>query len=244
MRYFLLIFVLTVVGVAVIAGKRGHHFRKPPFYIFPDMDRQPKLRPQEPNKFFANGISSQFPVAGTIARGERYEEVPANTGKMPGTTNFVETIPIQVTAELMNRGRERFNVYCSPCHGAGGDGKGVTTKLGMAVIADLHDTKTRRVPQQSDGEIFNTISNGKNLMQGYASQIPTDDRWAIVGYVRALQRSRLATLEDVPADQRAEIGRAMTAAAAPPAGTNAPAGKPAAPGQAPQPAPGAQPKSK
>src|SRR5688572_24664045 len=202
MRYFLLIFVLTIAAVVVIAGKRGHHFSKPPVYLFPDMDRQPKLRPQEPSQFFANGVSSQLPVPGTIARGERYQDVPANTGKAPGTTNFTDTIPIPVTAELMNRGRERFNIYCAPCHGAGGDGKGVTTKLGMGVIADLHDAKTRRVPQQSDGELFHVISNGKNLMQGYAAQIPIDDRWAIIAYLRALQRSRLATMEEVPADQR------------------------------------------
>ena len=222
MRYLLLILVVTVAAVFAIAGKRGHHFRKPPVYIFPDMDRQPKLRPQEPNKFFANGISSQLPVPGTVARGDRYEDTPANTGKQPGTTNFVDLIPIPVTSALMSRGRERFDVYCAPCHGGAGDGKGVTTKFGMGVIADLHDTKTRRVPQQSDGELFNTISNGKNLMQGYAAQIPIDDRWAIVAYVRALQRSRLATLDDVPADQRAELTKAM----APGAGQS-PAAQPA-----------------
>jgi mono/diheme cytochrome c family protein len=220
MRYFLLIFGLTVAAVMILGGQRGHTFRKPPAYIFPDMDRQPKLRPQEPNKFFANRISSQLPVPGTIARGDPFEDTPANTGKNPGTTNYVDTIPIPVTAELMARGQERFNIYCGPCHGAAGDGKGVPTKFGMAVIADLHDNKARRVPQQSDGEIFHTISYGKNLMQGYASQIPINDRWAIIAYLRALQRSRLATLEDVPADVRAELARAM--AAAPAATTSAP----------------------
>ena len=217
MRYILLVVLVTIAAVAVIAGKRGHHFRKPPIYIFPDMDRQPKLRPQEPSAFFANGISSQLPVPGTIARGEPYQDVPANTGRVPGTTNYVNAIPIPVTLSLMDRGRERYNIYCAPCHGAGGDGKGVTTKFGMGVIADLHDTKARRVPQQSDGEIFATISIGKGLMQGYASQIPISDRWAIIAYLRALQRSRLATLEDVPAAQRAELSRLMTPAAAAPA---------------------------
>jgi mono/diheme cytochrome c family protein len=219
MRYFLLLLVLSVVGVGVVLGKRGHTFRKPPVYIFPDMDRQPKLRPQEPNRFFANGISSQFPVAGTIARGDAFEDTPLNTGKKPGTTNYTDTIPIPVTAELMARGQERFNIYCGACHGQAGDGKGVPTKFGMAVIADLHDSKARRVPQQSDGEIFYTISYGKGLMQGYAPQIPTHDRWAIVAYLRALQRSRLATLEDVPAELRADLSRALPAA---------PSGQPAA----------------
>jgi len=217
MRYFLLLFVLTGVILGVGLGKRGHTFRKPPVYIFPDMDRQPKLRPQEPNRFFVNGISSQLPVPGTIARGDPFEDSPVNTGKKPGTTNYIDTIPIPVTAELMARGQERFNIYCAACHGQAGDGKGVPTKFGMAVIADLHDVKARRVPQQSDGELFNTLSYGKNLMQGYASQIPINDRWAIIAYVRALQRSRLATLEDVPAEMRAELSRALPAApSAPP----------------------------
>lgn len=230
MRYFLLLFALTVAAVMIIAGQRGHTFRKPPVYIFPDMDRQPKLRPQEPNRFFANGISSQLPVAGTIARGDAFEDTPVNTGKKPGTTNYIETIPVPVTAELMARGQERFNINCAVCHGAGGDGKGVPTKFGMAVIADLHDNKARRVPQQSDGEIFYTISYGKGLMQGYAPQIPINDRWAIIAYLRALQRSRLATLEDVPAELRAEVSRALPAASsAQPTATNQPAAAPAQP---------------
>ena len=130
----------------------------------------------------------------------------------------------------MARGQERFNIYCGACHGQAGDGKGVPSKFGMAVIADLHDARARRVPQQSDGEIFNTLSYGKGLMQGYAPQIPIMDRWAIIAYLRALQRSRLATLDDVPAELRAELSRAMQAAPSAPA--------PAAPGAAPaQPAP-------
>ncbi|HKQ37957.1 MAG TPA: cytochrome c, partial [Verrucomicrobiae bacterium] len=143
-----------------------------------------------------------------------------------------DTIPVPVTAELMARGQERFNIYCAACHGQAGDGKGVPTKFGMAVIADLHDNKTRRVPQQSDGEIFNTLSYGKGLMQGYAPQIPIMDRWAIIAYVRALQRSRLATLEDVPAELRADLSRAMQAApSGTAAATNQPGAAPAQPAQ-------------
>jgi len=231
MRYFLLIFGLMIVTVMVVAGKRGHTFRKPPVFLFPDMDKQPKLRPQEPNRFFANGISSQFPVEGTIARGQPYEDIPVNTGKKPGTTNYVDTIPIPVTAELMARGQERFYIFCAPCHGAAGDGKGVPVKFGMAVIADLHDNKARRVPQQSDGEIFYTITYGKNLMQGYGPQIPINDRWAIIAYLRALQRSRLASLEDVPAEVRAELSKAMPATPTAPAAPAAPQ-PPAAPAPA------------
>jgi mono/diheme cytochrome c family protein len=209
MRYFLLAFGVIVITVMVVAGKRGDLSRRPPIELFPDMDRQPKLRPQAANTFFKDGLSSQLPVAGTIARGAAYQESPENTGKVPGTTNWVATIPMPVTQQMLARGQNRYNISCAPCHGAQGDGKGITTRFGMAVIADLHDAGTRKVPQQSDGAIFNTISYGKGLMQPYASDITIEDRWAIVAYVRALQRSRLGTLEDVPADERAAVTRPL-----------------------------------
>lgn len=205
MRYFLLAFGVCVISVMVIAGKRGDMSRLPPIEVFPDMDRQPKLRPQAANSFFKDGLSSQQPVAGTVARGSAYQDTPENTGKISGTTNGVATIPIPITAQLLKRGQERFNINCSPCHGMQGDGKGITTKLGMAVIADLHDAAGRKVPQQSDGDIFNTISYGKGLMQGYAANVPIQDRWAIVAYVRALQRSHLGSMDDVPAAERANV---------------------------------------
>jgi mono/diheme cytochrome c family protein len=202
--------------VMAIAGKRGSISRNPPIEIFSDMDRQPKLRPQTFAGFFPDHMSSRLPVAGTIARSKPYqvsggrevypfEDSPVNTGKIPGTTNFVETIPLPVTARLMERGQQRFTIYCSPCHGAQGDGKGITSKLGMTVIADLHDGATRKVVQQPDGQIFNTITYGKTLMGAYGGIIPVEDRWAIIAYVRALQRSRLASIQDVPADERSKI---------------------------------------
>ena len=215
MRYFLLIFALCIVVVMAVAGKRGSTSRRPPIEIFSDMDRQPKVRPQTYSDFFSDHLSSRLPVAGTIARSKPYqingsevypyEDAPVNTGKIPGTTNFVETIPLPVTAQLMQRGQQRFNIYCSPCHGAQGDGKGITTKLGMAVVADLHDGGARKVPQQPDGQIFNTITYGKTLMGAYGGIIPVEDRWAIIAYLRALQRSHLATIDDVPADDRSRI---------------------------------------
>jgi mono/diheme cytochrome c family protein len=189
----------------VVAGKRGDMSRRPPIELFPDMDRQPKLRPQAANSFFQDGLSSQQPIAGTIARGSAWQDSPENTGRIPGTTNFVATIPVPVTQQLLARGQQRFNINCAPCHGTQGDGKGVTTKFGMTVIADLHDVQARKVPQQSDGELFNTISNGKLLMQGYAANVTIADRWAIIAYVRALQRSHLGLMDDVPAAERANV---------------------------------------
>ncbi|MCI0748602.1 MAG: cytochrome c [Verrucomicrobia subdivision 3 bacterium] len=220
MRYFLLIFGLTILGVMLIAGKRGDISRRPPLEVFPDMDRMPKLRPQTRADFFTDGMSSRLPVAGTVARGSAWQDAPVNTGKQPGTTNWVEVIPVAVNEQLMKRGQERYTVYCLVCHGAAGDGKGITGKYGMVAMANFHDP---RLVKMADGEIFNAITFGKNLMGPYGGQIPIEDRWAIIAYVRALQRSRLATLDDVPADHRDALRRAMP----PPApATNAPAARP------------------
>jgi mono/diheme cytochrome c family protein len=206
MRYFLLGFLLLSVLIVAVAGRRGHMSRKPPFEIFPDMDRQPKLRPQTIAPFFKDKMSSQLPVAGTVARGSTFEESVLTTGRINGTTNWVETNALPITATLLARGQERFNINCSPCHGASGDGKGITTKFGMGIIADLHDAKPpRRVVQQADGEIFNTITFGKNLMGPYGPNVVPEDRWAIIAYLRVLQRSHLASIEDVPQDQRGKL---------------------------------------
>lgn len=213
MRAFLLIFGVCVVLVMLIAGKRGDLSRRSPIEIFPDMDRQLKLRPQTPNSFFPNGLSSQLPPPGTVAQtgpmlvGGRkvypHQDDPVNTGRLPGTTNFVELNPLPVTAQLLARGRERFTIYCTPCHGATGEGNGITKKIGaMAVVASLHD---KRIVELPDGDIFNTITHGKNLMGAYGPQIPVEDRWAIVAYVRALQLSHLGSPDDLPAELKAKL---------------------------------------
>jgi mono/diheme cytochrome c family protein len=202
MRYFLFIFALCTIMVMAIAGKRGSLSRREPIELFPDMNRQPKLRPQSPDLFFADGRSSRVAVPGTIAVDDRFEDVPVNTGRVPGTTNFVENIPVPVTAQLLARGQQRFNINCSPCHGAQGDGNGVMKKLNLTTIANLHD---QRIVKLADGEIFNTITYGKNTMQGYGANVVVDDRWAIVAYLRALQLSKLGTIDDVPESMRASV---------------------------------------
>jgi len=213
MRYFLLILGVCMLVVMGIAGKRGDKSRKPPIYIFPDMKRQLKLRPQTANSFFANGLSSQLPPPGTVAQSKPmnvggkevypFEDVPVNTGRIPGTTNFVELTPFPVTAQLLARGQQRFTIYCAPCHGATGEGKGITQKIGaMAVVGNLHD---KRMVEMPDGEVFNTISNGKTLMGAYGPQIPVEDRWAIIAYVRALQLSRLGSADDLSPELRANL---------------------------------------
>lgn len=215
MRYFLLIFGVVVVLVVLIAGRRGDVSRQPPFEIFPDMDRQLKLRPQTANGFFANGLSSQLPPPGTVAQSAPFkvggqvvypfEDAPVNTGRPVGqgsSTNYVALNPLPVTAELLSRGQQRFTIYCAPCHGQTGEGNGVVKKFGYPTIRSLHEPV---VVRQGDGELFHTIGYGKNTMLGYASQIPVEDRWAIVAYVRALQLSRLGSVDDLSADSRAKL---------------------------------------
>jgi mono/diheme cytochrome c family protein len=213
MRYFfaaLFGFLLLALTVFGIAGRRGTDFRKPPLEIFDDMVRQDKLRPQVPNSFFADGRSSQAFVAGTVAQrigdhgNDTWQGTAENTGMEPGKTNFVATIPVPVTAALMARGRERYNISCLPCHSATGDGNGITKKIGaMPVVANLLDKNAITIP---DGQVFHIIGQGKAPnMQGYAANIEINDRWAIVAYVRSLQRARFATLEEVPAADRATL---------------------------------------
>ena len=213
MRQLLYIILIMLTGVAVgvgIAGRQGRLSRKPPIEVFPDMDRQLRMRPQQPNDFFTNGLSSQLPPPGTIARSQPvqtvngaiypFEDAPVNTGRVTGTTNFVETNPLPVTSPLLQRGRERFNIYCAPCHGALGDGNGINKKLGvMPAVANLHD---KRIVEVADGEIFNIITHGKGLMGAHGPLVPVADRWAIIAYLRALQLSRLGSMDDLPADQQ------------------------------------------
>jgi mono/diheme cytochrome c family protein len=213
MRYFLIIFGLCVLVVMGILGKRGEHFRKPPLYIFPDMEWQLKFRPQKDNDFFKDGRSSQLPVPGTIprstpiptARGSFYpfEDAPVNTGRQTGTTNYIENNPMAITSELLQRGQQRFNINCSPCHGATGEGNGITKKIGaMGVVANLHD---KRIVEMADGELFYVVTNGRNNMGAYGPNVTVQDRWAVIAYLRALQLARLGSMEDVPEELRGTL---------------------------------------
>jgi len=216
MRHIISIILIgAALGAAIvgIAGFRGGLSRKPPIEIFPDMNRQLKLRPMEPDSFFPNGVSSQLPPPGAIARSEPvqtvdgpvypFEDSPVNTGLVTGTTNFIATNPLPVNQELLQRGRGRFDIYCAPCHGQLGDGNGITKKIGdMPAVANLHDKRTVEMP---DGEIFNTITRGKSTMAAYGPLVPVQDRWAIIAYLRALQLSWLGSTNDLTAEQQAAL---------------------------------------
>ncbi|HSY19283.1 MAG TPA: cytochrome c [Candidatus Acidoferrales bacterium] len=209
----LLIGAAVGVGAFATLGLQGKMMRKPPMELFPDMDRQAKLRPQEPNHFFANGVSSQLPPAGTVARSQpiqtadgavyRFEDSPVNTGRVTGTTNFVANNPLAINQQLLERGRDRFDIYCSACHGKLGDGNGITKKIGaMPTVANLHDP---RIVKMTDGEIFNTITYGKSTMGAAGPLVATEDRWAIIAYLRALQLSHLGNVADLTPEQAAAL---------------------------------------
>lgn len=207
MRYVLIGIAMMVFLVVSLAGFRGDISRKAPIELIADMDRQPKLRPLEPNSFFANGMSSQPLVKGTVRQSEAIPladgsdvypfetEHPAVSGLQTGTTNAVANIPLEVSMGLMERGREKYTISCVPCHGGQGDGNGVVKYFGISAVKSLHDPD---VVKQSDGDIYRTITLGKGVMKGYANTLSIEDRWAIVAYARALQLSRLGTEDEVP----------------------------------------------
>ena len=211
--------MITIAGVAVL-GFRGEKTTNEPWEIFPDMVRQVKVRAQAPLAFFADGRGARMPINGTVPIGyEMPKAQPAappesapgafsvgtdyvNTGKMG--KNWGTGIPVPVTPELLRRGQERFNITCVMCHGATAAGNGITKQYGLATVVTLQDDRIRKM---ADGEIFNTITNGKNTMMAYGPNIMVQDRWAIIAYLRALQRSQNATVADVPPEHRADLDK-------------------------------------
>lgn len=162
-----------------------------------DMANQPRHEPLEASPFFKDGRSSRPPVPGTVARGQLNEDDHLYTGKVNG--QLAVAFPFPVTREVMERGRERFGIYCTPCHGALGDGRGMIVSRGLKQPPSFHIDRLREMPP---GHFFDVMSNGLGAMQDYSAQINVHDRWAIVAYIRALQLSQNATLNDVPAAER------------------------------------------
>lgn len=160
------------------------------------MDDQPKASPQAASTFFYDGAAMRQPVPGTIAIGELQEDGSFFTGK-GADGQFVATIPVTVDEALLERGRQRYAIYCQPCHDARGDGQGILFQRGNVPTASFHQEKVRNYP---DGQLFDVITNGSGLMQGYRWPIPPADRWAIVAYVRDLTRRRLASAASAPSD--------------------------------------------
>jgi mono/diheme cytochrome c family protein len=212
MRYFFLAYALIALLVVGLFGLRGQHFSKPPIRIFPDMDEQDKTRAQKPDGFFADGHGARLPVTETQPRGFNAAGVTAIGGipeyEFGGQTGYLYTghvgdyfgsgMPeeLKLTEEsasaLIHRGKERYGIYCAVCHGKSGDGQGVTSQYGVPGIANFH-LATFNSATYPDGRMFETITNGKGMMGAYGYNIPVNDRWAIVAYVRTLQAAKAST---------------------------------------------------
>ncbi len=201
LRRFIMFAVVAILLAAALGCTRGRPTENTPIHLNPNMDRQQKYLPQSESKFFVDGMTMRKPVAGTVARGELHEDNAYWRGR-DDIDSVIAKIPIPVTMQLIERGQQRFNIYCSPCHGRTGDGRGIVVQRGLLPPPSFHDERLRKV---GDGHIFDVISNGIRNMPSYRAQIPVDDRWAIVSYFRALQRSQNASINDVPAEMRGAI---------------------------------------
>ncbi|MBN2412523.1 cytochrome c [candidate division KSB1 bacterium] len=194
--------IIGILLLVVTAGCfRGRPKRKPPVHLVPDMDLQQKYKTQGPGEFFPNGVAMRLPVAGTVARGSLSDNIAYTTGKDKNGVP-VKDNPVEVTPTGLNRGGERYDIYCSPCHSRIGDGKGIMLSRGYVPPPDFHTEQYRKLP---DGHLFDVISNGIRNMPSYAHQIPVEDRWLIVSYIRALQKSQNAGINDVPEENRNQL---------------------------------------
>lgn len=187
-----IIYILLLTSVLFMSCRRGQP--SPPVHPNQNMDFQDRFNAQEENPFFDDNRSMRPPVEGTVARDLLKEDVAYHEGLNPDSS-FVEDIPMEVTESFLYRGQERYDIYCTVCHGGTGDGRGIimTGDYGYVPAPTFHSDRLREVP---DGEIYSAIANGVRSMPSYATQIPVEDRWAIVSYVRALQRSQY-----IPEDQ-------------------------------------------
>ena len=197
---------LALLAVTALAGCRQ------------DMHDAPRYEAFEASSTFADNRASRVAPAGTVARGWLRDDEALYTGKIAGQP--VDQFPFAIAHEDLARGQQRFNIYCTPCHGRLGDGNGMVVQRGLRQAASYHQDRLR---QEKVGYFYDVITNGFGAMQGYAEQIPVRDRWLIVAYVRTLQHSQYAPVADVPADQR---GALDATAAETPAGTAKPAAAP------------------
>jgi len=193
MKAFKYLLFAAIALPLVLTSCRGEKFETQPVHPNMNMDQQKRFEAQERNEFFADNRAMRLPVEGTVARGNLKENKPLYQG-INEDSSFVEDIPVDVTKSFIYRGKERYEVFCTPCHGASGDGKGIimANNYGYVPAPSFH---IERLQNQSDGYIYSAIANGIRNMPSYATQIETKDRWAIVAYVRALQRSQNVTEE-------------------------------------------------
>ena len=210
------LFTGVVLCALLLVGCRGMESSEPPIHPNPNMDWQESFKPQEANAFFADGAAMRKPPSGAVARGFLREDTRFYDGRTEAG-EYVERAPVPVTRTLLERGQKRYNIYCTVCHGKAGDGNGIimtgTSSItgqgyGYTPAPTYHSERLRNV---TDGYMYDVIANGVRNMPGYAQQIPVSDRWAIVAYVRALQRSQNAREGDVPASVTAKSQQGQSA---------------------------------
>jgi len=216
-----------VIPPVVIARVRATPDQNRAVHIFFDMDFQPKFKSQSNNPLFADGRAQRVAVAGTVAKGETKLDTHRFEGVVDG--KWAETLPagMSMSKELLARGQQRFNIYCSVCHGYAGYGDGTVNTRAMALMSSsdgpangtswvqaksLHDPAVREHPL---GMLYSIATNGIRNMAGYGTQIDNDDRWAIAAYVKTLQLSQNASMQDVPPELRGNLKKAEAPATAP-----------------------------
>jgi mono/diheme cytochrome c family protein len=203
----LVLIALALVPLACIARARAVKTPNPQWHVFPDMDNQLRFANQQPNPLFADGRSMRPPVPGTVPRGGLTDDGWLHRGVVGD--DWATGFPIEITATTLSRGRERYDVFCAPCHGLSGYGDGPVAKraenLQEGTWVQPSSFHTELVRGRPLGHLFNSITNGIRNMPAYGPQISPEDRWAIVAYARALQRSQYARVEDVPAELRPNL---------------------------------------
>lgn len=213
MRYAYLFLLFVVVASISVMGFRGSESTRPPLEMFPDMDHQPKYKAQGASAFFADGQADRRPPAGVVAYGRSYTRqdekfLAADDHLYRGVNadgSFARGYPqeIELNAQFLQHGQQKYTIYCAPCHGALGDGNGITKQYGMGATPTYHDERLRSIPE---GEIYHVITAGRNTMLSYADKLEPSDRWAVVAYVRALQRAQTGTAADVAPAHKSELG--------------------------------------
>ena len=190
---------LLVLGLTILTGCRQ------------DMQDQPKYKALAPSSFFSDGRSARPLVPGTVARGDLREDTDLYQGKVDG--KLVDAFPFPVTKQILERGQERYNIYCVPCHDLVGNGQGMVVRRGFRAPPSYHIERLRQAPA---GYFYDVITNGFGAMQDYSVQVPVRDRWAIVAYIRALQLSQHASLNDVAEADRNKLNGEVDSRSAPP----------------------------
>lgn len=215
LKYFFIVYAILGMAVLALFGIPGTKFERPPFRVFPDMDDQDKIKGQKPSQFFEDGKGSRLPVVGTVPMSGDDGVFSVEFGE--GRTGYYYTgltdgyygtgMPeeLELTAETVEsflaRGEDRYGIFCAICHGESGDGAGTVSKLGLNGVRNLHEGGFQAA-NYPDGLLYHVITDGKGQMGAYGMNIPVQDRWAIVAYVRAMQEAREVSAADL--DQKGE----------------------------------------